>query len=61
MDGLVHLRWHWGIGSGWKDAFMHCMGSAAQMCLRRGSTARDEFGGKRRTRDSRGWNTGAVN
>jgi hypothetical protein len=46
MDGLAHLRWHWGIDSGWK---MHCMGSAAQMCLRRGSTARDEFDvGKRR-------------
>jgi hypothetical protein len=42
MDGLAHLRWHWGIGSGWK---MHC----TQMCLHRGSTAQDEFdGGKRR-------------
>jgi hypothetical protein len=46
MDGLAHLRWHWGIGESTAGGRM---GSAAQMCLRRGSTARDEFdGGKRR-------------
>jgi hypothetical protein len=45
MDGLAHLRWHWGIGSGWK---MYCMGSAAQMCLRRGSTDRVSSTGERR-------------
>jgi hypothetical protein len=46
MDVLAHLRWHWGIGESTAGGRM---GSAAQMCLRRGSTARDEFdAGKRR-------------